>query len=331
MSSTRFRNRALVHVALTTSFLGLLFIAAVASHAATQSCSISFTDPAGDATNSAPGGSGKVDNLDIVSGGPLSDDGKQLTTQMTIKNLDMSIPMNGTSVNWYFLWTSGGTQYFSRAQVQVTASSTPAYSFGTVNPTTGAFTSVGSTTGAFNAGPNGTVLVNVPLDQVGSPSAGSALTGLNAQTFIGQGVPGGPTSLTQADQAPDSGSGTDYTMGSCAGGSASPSPSGSSGGSLASPRAKLRFSDTTPKFGSTVKAAASLGSCNGLSGTKIKLQKKTGSRFKSIATKVLDSHCKATFKVKATFKSATFRSYWPKQNDSYRAGASKPQTVKTHA
>ncbi|MDQ3878426.1 MAG: hypothetical protein M3290_08790 [Actinomycetota bacterium] len=324
------RNPFVTYVALVVTVVGASLVGAAVSHASSQACSISFTDPAGDANNTAEGGSGTVDNLDVIAGGPLSDDGKQLTTQMQIKKLDMSIPANGQSVNWYFLWTYDSTTYFSRARVDITAPSTPVYSFGTYDATTSRFSSIGSTTGAFNAGANGTVLVNVPLDQVGSPPAGSALTGLNAQTYVGQGV--GVTSLSQADQAPDSGSGSDYTMGSCAGGSSpSTSPSGSNNPSPASPDARLRFSDRTPKFGSNIKANASLGTCNGLSGTKIQLQRKIGAKFKKVATKVLDSHCKATFKVKATFKSATFRSYWPKQNDAYRAAASKPQTVKTHA
>jgi hypothetical protein len=109
------------------------------------------------------------------------------------------------------------------------------------------------------------------------------------------------------------------------------SPSGGGGGTLlASPKAFLGFKDTTPKKGSTVKAKAGVKVCNAKTkGTTIKLQKKSGSSYKSIKSKKLDSTCRAIFKVKASFKKATFRTLWPKQHG-YKEGHSKDQTVITH-
>ena len=101
-------------------------------------------------------------------------------------------------------------------------------------------------------------------------------------------------------------------------------------GALGSPKAGLGFSDNTPKRGATVKAKARIKICGDHAGTKIELHRKKGGVFKKIAAKKLSADCRATFKVVADFKSATFRSVWPKQDDDHRAGKSKPVTLTTH-
>ena len=111
--------------------------------------------------------------------------------------------------------------------------------------------------------------------------------------------------------------------------------SGTAGGdggttALGSPKAGLGFSDNTPKRGATVTAKARLKICGGHAGTQIELHRKKGGVFKKIAAKKLNSECWATFKVVADFKSATFRTVWPKQDDDHRAGKSKPVTLTTH-
>lgn len=113
-------------------------------------------------------------------------------------------------------------------------------------------------------------------------------------------------------------------VGSCAG------DGGGGATTLASPKAGLGFDDNTPKRGEKITATARLKVCGDHAGTKIELQKKAGGRFKKVASKALSATCTAKFKVTANFKSATFRSFWPQQDEDHRAGQSKPVTVTTH-
>jgi len=108
--------------------------------------------------------------------------------------------------------------------------------------------------------------------------------------------------------------------------------SGGDGGTtaLASPKAQLGFSDTTPKRDSTITAKTGIRVCGKHAGTTIQLHRKKSGVFRKIASKKLDSNCRATFKVVANFKSATFKSVWPKQDSDHRAGKSRPVTVTTH-
>nr|MDQ3877884.1 hypothetical protein [Actinomycetota bacterium] len=93
---------------------------------------------------------------------------------------------------------------------------------------------------------------------------------------------------------------------------------------------RLHLSDRTPARNSTVKFFARLGRCKGNQKTTIDLQKDTRGKFATIDTTKLNKTCHATFKLKAAFKKARFRAYWPKQNKRYRAGHSKPRRVETH-
>jgi hypothetical protein len=107
---------------------------------------------------------------------------------------------------------------------------------------------------------------------------------------------------------------------------------GGGGGStaLGSPRAGLGIKDTTPKKGATTQATATLKVCGDHAGTKIQLQKQSGKTWKKVAQKKLNAKCRVVFQLVADFKKATFRSFWPKQDDDHRAGKSKPVTVTTH-
>lgn len=106
---------------------------------------------------------------------------------------------------------------------------------------------------------------------------------------------------------------------------------GTDGGTrLGSPRAGLGFSDRTPKRGTVTIAKANLKICGSHAGTTIELQKKQGTAWKKVARKKLSSTCRARFRVTANFNQATFRSFWPKQDDDHRAGKAKPITVTTH-
>ena len=99
---------------------------------------------------------------------------------------------------------------------------------------------------------------------------------------------------------------------------------------LPGPRVKMRASDLTPKKDSVVKLRTRMLVCSGHTGTNIELHRKVGDGYKKIAAKKVSDACVATFKVKATFKKATFRAVWPKQHGDHRSGRSKPATIKTH-
>ncbi len=314
--------------AVVTATIAFSFVAVAAPTAgAAYECGRLVTSPPGDAPNDARGGDGaNVDNLDIVGAGVNADDGTTLKVAVGVKELSNDLPSNATSINWYFQWTYEDVSYFGRAVINATTPDNVVYSYGTYDPTTSRYTSTATTEGAFNTGANGTVEVHVPYEGVGTPSAGAKLDNVFAITFIGQGVPGVVSSLSEVDRGPKEPEayGTPHTVGSCAG------PGGGGGAGLASPKAGLGFDDKTPRRGDTVTATARLRVCGDHAGTTIELQKKAGGRFKKVASKTLDATCKAKFKVVAKFKSATFRSYWPKQDDDHRAGQSKPVTVTTH-
>lgn len=94
--------------------------------------------------------------------------------------------------------------------------------------------------------------------------------------------------------------------------------------------ARVKFSDLTPKRGEVTVATASLKKCSGHAATKIQLQRKQGGGFKKVAEKNLSASCKAKFRVRANFGRATFRSFWPKQDEDHKASKSRPKTVTTH-
>lgn len=293
----------------------------LSSPAFALACDKLVTDPAGDAANTATGGDEEnVENLDIISGGIIAENADTITTEIKVKNLSADIPPNGQSINWYFLWTFGEADYWTRARVDLTTAGEAVYSYGTFNQA-GTRTTIEATTGSFNPGPNGTIQVVAPKEGVGSPSAGTSLTNTYADASIGQGF--GLTLLEIVDRAPDGEAyGTDYPMGtSCDDGG---------GGDLTSPKPRLSFGDMTPKIGKTIRAFTKLKVCKGHKRTKIQLQRRVKTSFKTIATKRLDRQCKAQFKVVANFKRATFRSYWKKQDDDHASSASKPKTIVTH-
>lgn len=111
---------------------------------------------------------------------------------------------------------------------------------------------------------------------------------------------------------------------------ATPSPTPTQTGTATSPGVRLKVSDTRPTRGDIVTATALLKKCAGHKGTTIQLQKKVRRTFQTTDTKRLNKRCKAKFKIAAAFKRATFRAFWPKQDQDHRAGRSKPKTIRTH-
>ena len=264
-----------------------------------------------------------MDNLDIVSAGVIADNGKRLRFAVALNDLSRDFPTNATSLNWFFQWMHADVSYYARASVSAATPDSASYVYGTYDPTTNAYTSTGDALGgSFTMGKGGQVEIEVPYEGVGAPTPGQTLTQVFAVTYVGQGVPGGPTTLVDADRGPKAAEayGDDYTVGAC----------GDGGTVLAAPRAGLGFNDKTPKRGEKIVATANLKVCGDHAGTKIQLQRRVGGSFEKIASKPLGDTCRVKFIVKADFKSAVFRSFWRQQDDNHRAGRSQPIEVVTH-
>jgi hypothetical protein len=140
-------------------------------------CQPLFTDPAGDDDFTQSGAfKGQNAQMDIVKGDiKLAANGRSITTTLTIKNLTKDPASPGATENeYYLLWRYKDTTYFSHVEVDATGSVT--YLDGTVdgNLYNDRFDGPADT-GSFRAGPNGTVVVNVPLDRVGKPPLGAIL------------------------------------------------------------------------------------------------------------------------------------------------------------
>jgi len=98
------------------------------------------------------------------------------------------------------LWTSGDTQWFANAEVD--ASGGVVYTDGQVNGAQFAPRGSGPTdTGEFHAGKNGSVVIDVPRDAVGSPAIGSQLSAPTGETKELIGVAGVGGSLQPVDSA----------------------------------------------------------------------------------------------------------------------------------
>lgn len=319
----RITTKLLATCALVALCASALVLTAAPAGAAYR-CAQSLTSPIGDTPNEATGGEGEnIDNLDIVSAGVVADDGKNLRVGLALKDLSFDFPSNATSLNWFFQWTHADVSYYARASVSAATPDAPTYVYGTYNPTTSAYTSSGSAVGgSFMMGKGGQVEIEVPYEGIGAPTAGQSLNQVFAITYVGQGVPGGPTSLVDADRGPkaEEAYGADYTLGACSDG----------GGTLAAPRAGLGFDDKTPKRYSKIVATATLKVCGDHAGTRIQLQQRSGGSYKKVASKRLGDTCRVRFTVEANFKSAVFRSYWPQQDENHRAGRSQTVEVVTH-
>jgi hypothetical protein len=88
-----------------------------------------------------------------------------------------------------------------------------------------------------------------------------------------------------------------------------------------------------PVRGSTFNFVVRLAACErsnlNPAGTDVVLKRKKGGKYVNVARKTFDRSCRLVFPRKANFKSAKFRSFWPKQRDGYTAGRSQEITVNT--
>ncbi|HWL65561.1 MAG TPA: hypothetical protein VNP73_06260, partial [Actinomycetota bacterium] len=102
---------------------------------------------------------------------------------------------------------------------------------------------------------------------------------------------------------------------------------GGGGSQLPGPGVKLRISDRNPDRGDTIGFRVALRRCKGHKGTTVRLQRKLKGDFRTIASKPLRRNCLAKFTDVASYRRASYKAIWPKQDDDHRAGRSRPQSV----
>jgi hypothetical protein len=186
-----------------------------------NACSPTFVDdPSADDQFSFEGhslaGPGSNPQLDVVSGSlAVTPDGKTLRAIVTLRNLSTSIPAPGGENDYRVVWNYGGTSYFGLATVEPGGS--VLYLDGkaiTAGPET-RYEPLNVDSGSFTPGPNGTVEIDVPLANVGSPPTGAVLVAPTAEADVR--FPG--TATTGLLQTIDSdGPNLDYQIGqSCNG------------------------------------------------------------------------------------------------------------------
>ncbi len=161
------------------------------------SCGTLFTDPAGDdiyiVEGQVLGPRGSQPQLDILSGSmALTPDGSTLRTIITLRNFSTTIPTGGVANDYNFVWQFNGQAYFT--QVEVDQGGIAHFFDGQVIHISleTRFQQLHLDTGSVTPGPNGTVEVDVPLANIGSPAAGQILSQPSATTYVREGVVAGP-------------------------------------------------------------------------------------------------------------------------------------------
>ena len=146
--------------------------------------------------------------LSLVNGEmALSPDGKTLQVTLAVNNLSASVPPGATAEDWYATWTYNGTEYFAQAQLGALPISGPTFADGTVQLVGAShdYSPANTDTGQFNPGANGTIVIDVPLANVGAPPSGSTLTQPAGQTYVEVGIPPNPAGSAASLQPVDSG------------------------------------------------------------------------------------------------------------------------------
>lgn len=118
----------------------------------------------------------------------LTPDGKTLRTILTINNLSTAIPTGGVENDYNLVWSFNGVTYFTQLAVEQTGT-VLAYDGQAVHASLETrFQQLHVDTGIITPGPNGTVEVDVPLANVGSPASGAVLSLPSAQSYVREGV-----------------------------------------------------------------------------------------------------------------------------------------------
>jgi pseudomonalisin len=171
-------------------------------------------DVVGDAPNEYPGGDGSnMDTLDIVSASFATLDAATVRVTLTLKDLEVPPPpANFIAAYWTVYWTYNGTLYYAQATSDGAAGvGVFSYSDGTY---TSNFNSINAINGSATTGPNGTLVMDVPIADVGNPPAGAALVTPFADTHGTLTVLGAGLYWTAAgDRAPDQGFGASWIVG----------------------------------------------------------------------------------------------------------------------
>jgi subtilase family serine protease len=172
-------------------------------------CGTVLTDPAGDDDYSlneegvqvAGGTQGANPQLDILNGQMcLTPDGQTLRTIITVSNLTTTIPQGGVANDYNFVWQFNGTEYFTQLEVEQNGT-VLAFDGQAIHASLETrFQQLHQDTGTITPGPNGTVEVDVPLANIGSPPSGSVLSTPSAESYVRESVlagtlePADPTS-----------------------------------------------------------------------------------------------------------------------------------------
>lgn len=172
-------------------------------------CGTVLTDPAGDDDYSlseegvqvAGGTRGANPQLDITSAAMcLTPDGQTLRTIITVSNLNTTIPSGGVANDYNLVWQFNGTEYFTQLEVEQDGT-VLAFDGQAVHASIETrFQQLHQDTGTITPGPNGTVEVDVPLANIGSPASGSVLATPSAESYVRESVlagtlePADPTS-----------------------------------------------------------------------------------------------------------------------------------------
>ena len=164
------------------------------------------TDPSGDQVGTlatAP------PNTDVTGLFFLTAEGKT-TANIVVANLDKTLPVDGTGLNWYALYEVGGARRFVEAALDFSGAVT--FGYGSFDGST--YTSEGATTGAFSEGADGVISIDIPPEAGGAEGQTLGAPYANATIAISLPLIGGL--VTSADTAPDdTASGTAYTVGAC--------------------------------------------------------------------------------------------------------------------
>jgi len=186
-----------------------------ATAAPTTTCGNLFSDASGDDSfvvqGQTLGAQGADPQLDILGGQALlSADGQTLRTILTVRDLSTTIPTGGTENDYNFVWFLGGVEYFTQLAVEP-GGIVNAYDGQVVHISLETrFQQLHVVTGKITPGPNGTVEVDVPLANIGSPTAGQVLTQPSATAYVRVGVLAG--SLQTVDSG---GPNANYVVGPC--------------------------------------------------------------------------------------------------------------------
>ena len=141
-------------------------------------CGLDFTSPAGNAAD--PVTNGQDAQMDITGGElDLTSDGSDLRAVTTIADLNGQVPLIGNSADYYFYWTYAGATWFAHAGIDHLGRTT--FEDGKVG---GGKASIHTDSGRIVAGRPGTVEVDIPLTNVGNPTAGARLAYPYAMTSM---------------------------------------------------------------------------------------------------------------------------------------------------